>query len=82
LGRSGKRTPLPPLLHFEGNLIMSSRRIVLVESSGEIVFEGESVLAEEPATEDDADACPPTLRSPQSSGFFGLLPRSKGERAA
>ncbi len=60
---------------------MSSRRIVLVEQSGEVVFEGRSVLDEKPA-HDDADACPPTQRSPQSSGFFSVVPRPKGERAA
>ena len=63
---------------------MSSRRIVLFEQSGEIVFEGVSVLDEkpEPRVADDADACPPTQRSPQSSGFFSVIPRAKGERAA
>jgi hypothetical protein len=59
------------------------RRIVLLESSGEVLFEGISVLAKaKPAEEDDADACPPTQRSPQQSGFFSAAPRSKGERAA
>ncbi|HEY8074606.1 MAG TPA: hypothetical protein VIF62_10855 [Labilithrix sp.] len=66
---------------------MSSRRIVLFEQTGEIVFEGVSVLDEKPMEQaeredDDADACPPTQRSPQSSGFFAVIPRAKGERAA
>jgi len=63
---------------------MSSRRIVLFESSGEIVFEGVSVLDEETQHEDaDAASCPPTQRPPPSdSGFFPVIPRAKGERAA
>ena len=64
---------------------MSSRRIVLFEESGEIVFEGVSVLDEkaEEHEHENADSCPPTQRSPQSdSGFFPVIPRAKGERAA
>lgn len=66
---------------------MSCRRIVLLEQSGEIVFEGVSVLGDgekkrAAEIDDDADACPPTQRSPQSSGFFAVVPRAKGERAA
>jgi hypothetical protein len=63
---------------------MSSKRIVLVESSGEIMFEGVSVLARPHEEEEgrDDDACPPTQRSPQDSGFFAAVPRSKGQRAA
>lgn len=58
------------------------KRIVLLESSGdEVLFEGVSVLTR-PAEEEDADACPPTQRSPQESGFFSTVPKSKGERAA
>ena len=56
------------------------KRIVLLESSGEVMFEGVSVLGE-PA-EEEVDACPPTQRSPQQSGFFPAIPKSKGERAA
>ena len=58
------------------------KRIVLLESSGEVLFEGVSVLAKANPAPEDADACPPTQRSPQESGFFAKAPKSKGERAA
>jgi len=66
------------------------KRIVLVEATGEVVFEGVSVLESAPPPPpheqeaEDAEPCPPTKRSPtpSESGFFAAVPRSKGERAA
>lgn len=48
---------------------MSSCRIVLVEPSGQVLFEGKSVLSEPPPQEEAIEPCPPTKRS-HVSGFF------------
>jgi hypothetical protein len=46
-----------------------SKQIVLVWPSGDVVCEGFSVLAEEPAAEADQE-CPATMRSEDASGIF------------
>jgi len=66
---------------------MSSMRIVLVNSLGDVLFSGESLLASGPesaAEPDDAADCPETLRSGES-GIFPVAAANhekRDERAA
>jgi hypothetical protein len=68
----------------------SSMRIVLVDPLGDIMFSGESVIAQELPTDDAEEGCPETKRSATSeSGIFAAaaydqdavetLPENAGE---
>ncbi|MBS2019808.1 MAG: hypothetical protein JST00_43495 [Deltaproteobacteria bacterium] len=67
-----------------------SKRIVLVDPAGDVLFSGASLAAEEPRAatpSDDAfmEACPETLRSPTNeSGVFPFVKaaRARDEQAA
>jgi hypothetical protein len=60
---------------------MSSMKIVLVDPLGEVLFSGESWLANASAEPDDDDDCPETMRSGES-GIFPVERPKSDERAA
>ena len=57
---------------------LSSKRIVLVDPLGEVLFSGESVVAQAPGEE----ACPETKRSAAESGLFPAVKPIGSDRPA